>query len=254
MARRDLICARMPPETPPISFARVTRGVYRSGFPTWHNLAFLHRLRLATMIKLEDVDYTPDTLEWIAERGITVTECAIAANQEPFVIADPEEICKALRVLLDQTRHPVLIHSLVGQARVGVVIGCLRKLQRWSLVAIFEEYRRFAGITSSLLDMQCIELFDITAVWRTRPEATLPLDYSSSGGGGASSSGDRKSRGLNSLGAAGSSSTEQLSALAAGSSSTENLPSVDSDAAAARDTITKQQQQQKSRPDALEVT
>ena len=166
------------------------------------------------------------------------------------MIADPEEICKALRVLLDQTRHPVLIHSLVGQARVGVVIGCLRKLQRWSLVAIFEEYRRFAGITSSLLDMQCIELFDTTAVWRTRPEA-MPLDDTSSGDGGAASSSDRKPRGLNSLGASGCSSAEQLSALDAGaSSSTENLPSVVQEPPAPEATTGKEARG----PDAVQVT
>lgn len=27
----------------------------------------------------------------------------------------------------------------------GTVIGCLRKLQRWNLTSIFEEYRRYAG-------------------------------------------------------------------------------------------------------------
>jgi tyrosine-protein phosphatase OCA1 len=27
----------------------------------------------------------------------------------------------------------------------GTVIGCMRKLQRWNLTSIFEEYRRHAG-------------------------------------------------------------------------------------------------------------
>ena len=150
--------------TPPITFARVTPGVYRSGFPTLRNLQFLKRLGLKTMIKLDHDEYHEDMLEWIAECGIEVIKCGVKANKEPFIIADAEEICKALRVLLDPARHPVLIHSLVGQARVGVVIGCLRRMQRWSLVAIFEEYRRFAGITSAELDLQCIELFDTSLV------------------------------------------------------------------------------------------
>ena len=151
--------------TPPITFARVAPGVYRSGFPTLRNLQCLKQLGLKTMIKLDVKDsYADDMLDWIAETGIEVVKCEVAANKEPFIIADAEEICKALRVLLDPARHPVLIHSLVGQARVGVVIGCLRRVQRWSLVAIFEEYRRFAGITSSLLDVQCIELFDVSMI------------------------------------------------------------------------------------------
>ena len=28
---------------------------------------------------------------------------------------------------------------------LGTVVGCLRKLQRWNLTSIFEEYRRYAG-------------------------------------------------------------------------------------------------------------
>jgi len=33
----------------------------------------------------------------------------------------------------------------LGRHRTGTVIGCLRKLQRWNLTSIFEEYRRYAG-------------------------------------------------------------------------------------------------------------
>ena len=36
----------------------------------------------------------------------------------------------------------------------GTVMGCLRKLQRWSLTAIFEEYRRYAGTKVRLLNEQ----------------------------------------------------------------------------------------------------
>ena len=170
IAARYCCWLTMPPPahlshaTPPITFARVTPGVYRSGFPTTRNLHFLKRLGLKTMIKLDHDAYHDETNQWIADCGIEVVKCDVKANKEPFIIADPEEICKALRVLLDPARHPVLIHSLVGQARVGVVIGCLRRMQRWSLVAIFEEYRRFAGITSAQLDLQCIELFDTALV------------------------------------------------------------------------------------------
>ena len=38
-----------------------------------------------------------------------------------------------------------LIHCNQGKHRTGCLVGCLRKVQRWSLVAIFGEYRRFAG-------------------------------------------------------------------------------------------------------------
>lgn len=40
-------------------------------------------------------------------------------------------------------------------------VGCLRKYQHWSLTAIFDEYRRFAGSKARFLDQQFIEMFHI---------------------------------------------------------------------------------------------
>jgi len=48
--------------------------------------------------------------------------------------------------------------------RTGTVVGCLRKLQRWNLSSIFEEYRRYAGSKVRLLNEQFIELFDTDLV------------------------------------------------------------------------------------------
>jgi len=143
---------------PPINFNLVCPGVYRSGYPTRHNLQFLMRLKLRTIVSLEDTAYPDEVQTWIHENGIVVIYCAVTQSKEPFVVADPCEIRRAIRILLDPSSHPVLVHSLHGQSRVGVVVGCLRKLQRWSLAGIFEEYRRFAGSAASLLDLQVIEL------------------------------------------------------------------------------------------------
>lgn len=41
-----------------------------------------------------------------------------------------------------------------GRHRTGTVIGCLRKLQRWNLASIFEEYRRHAGAKVRVLNEQ----------------------------------------------------------------------------------------------------
>ena len=145
---------------PPINFSLVCPGVYRSGFPTRHNLTFLQRLGLRTIIVLDSTAYQDDVQRWIDVCGITVIRCAIAQSKEPFVVADASEIRRAIRTVLDREMHPILVHSLRGQSRVGVVVGCLRRLQRWSLAGIFEEYRRFAGPAASLLDLQVIELHE----------------------------------------------------------------------------------------------
>jgi protein tyrosine/serine phosphatase len=69
----------------------------------------------------------------------------------------------------------------VVQHRTGCLVGCLRKVQNWSLTSIFDEYRRFAGTKVRMLDQQFMELFDISdfkqlaRAWygRARPRARL---------------------------------------------------------------------------------
>jgi tyrosine-protein phosphatase OCA1 len=55
-----------------------------------------------------------------------------------------ESVVRALEILMHAPNYPVLITCKHGRALTGAVVGCLRKLQRWSLTSIFEEYRRYA--------------------------------------------------------------------------------------------------------------
>ena len=60
----------------------------------------------------------------------------------------------ALAHVLDVRNHPILIHCNKGKYRIGCLIGCLRKLQKWSLASIFDEYRRFSGSTLRIADQE----------------------------------------------------------------------------------------------------
>ena len=42
----------------------------------------------------------------------------------------------------------------MGRHRSGTVVGCYRKLQRWALSSILEEYRRYAGMKVRVLNEQ----------------------------------------------------------------------------------------------------
>ncbi|WFD43362.1 protein-tyrosine-phosphatase [Malassezia psittaci] len=78
----------------------------------------------------------------------------------------PEETVTAvLATILDQRNHPLLIHCNKGKHRTGCVIGCLRKLQQWSLTTIFDEYRRFSYPKARSMDQEFIELYRESAVW-----------------------------------------------------------------------------------------
>jgi len=45
------------------------------------------------------------------------------------------------------------------QHRTGCLVGTLRRLQTWSLTAIFDEYRRYSHPKSRQMDLQFIEAF-----------------------------------------------------------------------------------------------
>lgn len=66
--------------------------------------------------------------------------------------------------ILNRESHPLLMTCDMGRHRTGTVMGCLRKLQRWNLTSIFEEYQRYAGGRVHLSNEQFIELFDTDLV------------------------------------------------------------------------------------------
>jgi hypothetical protein len=63
-------------------------------------------------------------------------------------------IIQALTYLLQPQTFPTLVCCNMGRHRSGTVVGCYRKLQRWALSSILEEYRRYAGIKVRVLNEQ----------------------------------------------------------------------------------------------------
>ena len=95
-----------------------------------------------------------------------------------------ELIIEALRFVFDVTHHPLLVMSSSGTHQVGSLIGCLRRLQRWSFAATLEEYRSYAAPTTRLFCEQFIELWDVDLLhlpqtppaWHERQQVLLDED------------------------------------------------------------------------------
>lgn len=149
---------------PPTNFAMVCPGVYRSGYPKAMNHSFLQSLRLKSLIFLCPEDCDDANRKFCKANGVQILQFGINGNKEPFSDMPEPVIRDALHVLLDVRFHPVLIHCNKGKHRTGCLVGCLRKVQRWSLTSIFDEYRRFAGNKVRILDQQFIELFQTSLV------------------------------------------------------------------------------------------
>ncbi|KNA15366.1 hypothetical protein SOVF_098890 [Spinacia oleracea] len=145
---------------PPLNFSFVDNGVFRSGFPEPPNFPFLQSLGLRSIIYLCPEAYPETNLEFIKKNGIKLYKFGIEGHKEPFVNIPDKAIREALKVVLDVRNHPVLIHCKRGKHRTGCLVGCLRKLEKWCLSSIFDEYQRFAGGKARVSDQRFIELFD----------------------------------------------------------------------------------------------
>ncbi|KAF1875891.1 hypothetical protein Lal_00006522 [Lupinus albus] len=149
---------------PPLNFAMVDNGIFRSGFPDSANFGFLKSLRLRSVICLCPEPYPEPTLEFLKANKIRLYQFGIDGCKEPFVNIPHDIVREALKVVLDDKNHPLLIHCKRGKHRTGCLVGCIRRLQRWCLSSVFDEYQRFAGAKARVSDQRFIELFDLSCL------------------------------------------------------------------------------------------
>lgn len=150
---------------PPLNFAMVMPGVYRSGFFNRRNYSFLkNSLKVRSVMYVSCDSYTEhrigeDNMLFMKENGIKMFACKLNSHKGTFAFTEERIVADALSVLLDVRNHPILLHDDKGKHRAGVLIGCLRKIQGWSLASIFNEYALFTMGSVRFPDMQWIELF-----------------------------------------------------------------------------------------------
>ena len=72
-------------------------------------------------------------------------------------------VIAALTLVLSPPHLPCLVCCPTGGHSTGVVVGCYRRVEGWSLQAIYSEYRRYAEEGGGMNE-QFIELFDVELV------------------------------------------------------------------------------------------
>ncbi|XP_071736729.1 inositol diphosphatase DSP1-like [Rutidosis leptorrhynchoides] len=151
---------------PPINFAMVDYGIYRSSLPDSANFTFIKTLGLRSIVYLCPELYPDHNMEFLKCNRIQLFHFGIEGTKEPFVDIPEDTIREAIKVVIDVRNHPLLIHCKRGKHRTGCLVGCLRKLQRWSLLSIFDEYQRFAAAKARVSDQRFMELFDVSSLKR----------------------------------------------------------------------------------------
>ncbi|PWZ19876.1 putative tyrosine-protein phosphatase [Zea mays] len=151
---------------PPLNFAMVDDGIFRSGLPDAGSFRFLLSLNLRSVVYLCPEPYPEENARFLQQNGIQLHQFGIEGSksgstvpdamvvQEPFVYIPEEIIREALKVILDARNQP---------HRTGCVVGCLRKLQKWCLSSVFDEYLHFAAAKARSTDQRFMELFDASS-------------------------------------------------------------------------------------------
>jgi protein tyrosine/serine phosphatase len=155
--------ARSIPLFPPMNFNAVDDGLYRSGIPFEINFEFLKTLKLKTVIVLSPEYLDEKAAKFFEDNNIQIIIIEDKMNDSLrglYPLAE-EMVTEALQIISSKHNLPLLVICKTGKNLTGVVVACLRKLQQWSFASIFEEYRRYAGLSRlQQQHEQFVEIFD----------------------------------------------------------------------------------------------
>lgn len=140
---------------PPLKFNTVQPSLYRGAYPREINFPFLQTLQLKTIVSLTpepiSAENDPSLFDFAKSNNIKLIhlECAQSGKgKKRGVPTGYTAILEALNIMIHKDLAPVYIHCLNGGQVTSLVIACLRKLQFWSSIAIFNEFINFtANIT-----------------------------------------------------------------------------------------------------------
>lgn len=149
------------PEGPPDNFGVVEAStIYRSAFPSHEHYRFLAHLGLKTILCL--VGSTPDAdyVQWMKQTGVQFIQVGMPGKRETAASGVPGDVCaRALDIVLDESKYPLLIHCNHGKHRTGTVVACLRITQQWHRSRALDEYARHAHPKERDADISFIQTF-----------------------------------------------------------------------------------------------
>ena len=106
-------------------------------------LRYLARLRLRTVVSLLPEPPSSDLVAWCHQHSIHLRAERVATFKDEVTLTH-ERVAQLLLLAVQPERQPVYVHCSSGVAVTGMLIMCLRKLQRWAPAQIYAEYSRFA--------------------------------------------------------------------------------------------------------------
>ncbi|KAG5495403.1 hypothetical protein GH5_03064 [Leishmania sp. Ghana 2012 LV757] len=160
---------------PPLNFAMVEDGIYRSAYPTEANVLYLRHIGI-THIVLLSIEQLPGPVKRLLGSEVTGKAASSCLTRGPIRIIDAvdmhtwcvdgtnsgddfsrRDVTRALDFAVDRRWHPVLFSCPLGELQTNVLIGCMRRYQHWALSTIFSECELYKTVCRTL--RQSILLF-----------------------------------------------------------------------------------------------
>ncbi|OMJ10952.1 putative tyrosine-protein phosphatase [Smittium culicis] len=152
---------------PPEIFGLVEEGVYRcNGTLDAQQVEFLEPLEIKTILLLSIENVSVPLQRFVKKNNINQIQLGLKiwqGNLEWKPVSE-ELVKEAVESILDTKCHPLLLVCSSGVRETGIVVGCLRKLQKWNFNSIVFEYRRYSASKSKYAAELFIELFDTDLV------------------------------------------------------------------------------------------
>ena len=118
--------------------------LYRGSKPALRNFSFLDRLRVKTIVVLDDKPVPGDDnlATWATNRGVGLRWIKAHKMGEEKLGMGQTEVGDVLKIMLDSSVYPLYIADRDGKSHTTLVIACLRKLQEWHIDSIIGEMCR----------------------------------------------------------------------------------------------------------------
>jgi tyrosine-protein phosphatase SIW14 len=157
--------------TPPFNFGTVLPGtIYRSSYPKEENYGFLKDLKIKTILTLVPEPVSAEYQDFMKEAEIQHFHVHIRANKGEIRV-ESCQMSRALRLIMDRSNHPILVHCNKGKHRTGCTIACFRRILGIDSETVLEEYHNYAGKKARAFDELFFENFDLNLVmWMARQE------------------------------------------------------------------------------------
>lgn len=150
---------------PPEWYSIVSDGIGRCGALSFNNFSFLALQGYKKFLFLCEDEPHQSTVAFMEKNHIGVKKIPFYEGRARLSWrTQMDEVMKeTLEYLLDKSNHPVLITS-TSSLTLCTVIGCLRRLQGWSLANIVDEFIRFSPDQPLSPHMAYVEMFDFDLI------------------------------------------------------------------------------------------